>query len=102
VLALVNQARDDAGCSALTTDAALTDLAEQHSGDMGRAGLLGLTGLGGRTAVVAQGEATAASVVGAWLADTSTRSQLLDCHRSLLGVAEASGADGPWWTALLA
>jgi uncharacterized protein YkwD len=101
VLDRVNAARADAGCPDLTADPRLTARAQGHSTAMAVAGRLGLSGTGG-TAVVARGPADAASVVAGWLADRSDRTALLDCDRTSFGAAEATGHDGPWWTAVLA
>ena len=101
VLVPLNAARATAGCAALVADAGLTDVAQAHSSDMADAGGLSVSGLGGRTAVVAQGPADAASAVALWLADPTDRGVLLDCGRTSLGAGEASGTAGPWWTAIL-
>src|SRR5206468_3711999 len=102
-LTLVNAARTDAGCSALTGSAGLTDRAEQQSTDMAEAGTLGAPrAAAGRTSVVAHGPADADAAVAGWLADTSARAALLDCDRTSLGAGEGTGAGGPWWTAVLA
>jgi uncharacterized protein YkwD len=97
LLALVNGARADAGCAALTSDADLTDQAELRSTGMARDGSLS----SGSTALVAKG-ADARSAVEGWLADASDRARLLDCDRSRFGAAEVTGPGGPWWTALVA
>jgi uncharacterized protein YkwD len=101
VLTAVNGARAQKGCAALTADADLTSLAEDHSAQMTKAGSLDAAGPAGRTTTVARGTKTAAAVADAWLADASDRSVLLDCSRTAIGVAEATGNGGPWWTAVL-
>jgi uncharacterized protein YkwD len=113
VLTLVNQARADAGCGALTTDPALAAVARAHSADMRDRGYFSHTtpeglspfdraraaGVGyARAENIAQGQPDAAAVVQAWMNSAGHRANILDCSLAKLGVAEGSG--GPWWTQL--
>jgi uncharacterized protein YkwD len=109
VLALLDAARADHGCTALVPDGALTSAAQVHSADMRDAGVLGpltpaggsLLDLGGRAAAVAHGPADPAAVVQGWLADPGDAAALLDCGVGSGGVGVADGNDGSWWTLLL-
>ncbi|WP_432496849.1 CAP domain-containing protein [Kineococcus gypseus] len=117
VLERTNAARADAGCAPLTESAAVTATAAAHSAEMAATGVLTHVGLDGsshrvrlaaggvqapRTAEnVAQGY-DAASVVDAWLASPGHRANILDCTLTLVGIAEAAGTDGPYWTQVFA
>jgi uncharacterized protein YkwD len=102
VVALVAQARAEAGCASSEPDPALTDVARRHSADMAAAGglqALDLAAWAVRGAAVGQGPANPNAVVAQWLADPATSAQLLDCAATGLG---AGVADGPWYTVVLA
>ncbi|RRQ77399.1 hypothetical protein CQW39_17595 [Streptomyces griseofuscus] len=113
VLKLVNDERAKAGCSALSANSALTNLAESFSDDMAargffsdtdpdgkspwdRATAAGVTGLGAEN--IARGPADPAAVVKAWMASPEHRANILDCDFHTLGVGVHFGAGGPWWT----
>ncbi|MEU3419781.1 CAP domain-containing protein [Streptomyces murinus] len=113
VLKLVNDERAKAGCSALSANSALTNLAESFSDDMAargffsdtdpdgkspwdRATAAGVTGLGAEN--IARGPADPAAVVKAWMASPEHRANILNCDFHTLGVGVHFGAGGPWWT----
>lgn len=103
----MNSARSGAGCAALTADATLGQLAQQHSQDMQAAGALSLLdpdgvsvlAQGARGAALAHSTADASAVVDGWLADPTDRATLLDCGMHTAGGGLATGG---WWTLLLA
>lgn len=113
VLRLVNEERDKAGCSPVAANSALTKLAGAFSDDMAergffdhtdpegdtpwdRAAALGITNLGGEN--IARGQATAATVVVAWINSPGHRANILNCDFKTLGVGVHLGSGGPWWT----
>ncbi|WP_243697568.1 CAP domain-containing protein [Geodermatophilus obscurus] len=115
VLALVNEARADAGCGALTADPALAAVARAHSADMRDRDYFSHTspeglspfdraeqaGVGySRAENIAFGQSDAAAVMEAWLESPGHRENILDCDLTRLGVGVAEGPGGPWWTQL--
>ena len=115
VLALVNEARADAGCGALTADPALAAVARAHSADMRDRDYFSHTspeglspfdraeqaGVGYSQAEnIAFGQSDAAAVMEAWLESPGHRENILDCELTRLGVGVAEGPGGPWWTQL--
>ncbi|WP_320773652.1 CAP domain-containing protein [Streptomyces sp. CRN 30] len=113
VLALVNEERATAGCSPVSANSALAQLASAFSKDMAsrgffdhtdpdgnspwdRAGALGITGLGGEN--IARGQATAEAVMEAWMNSPGHRANILNCDFTTLGVGVHLGEGGPWWT----
>ena len=115
VLALVNEARVDAGCGALTADPALAAVARAHSTDMRDRDYFSHTSPEGlspfdraeqagvdhsRAENIAFGQADAAAVMEAWLESPGHRQNILDCELTRLGVGVAEGPGGPWWTQL--
>ena len=115
VLALVNEARADAGCGALTADPALAAVARAHSADMRDRDYFSHTSPDGlspferaeqagvdhsRAENIAFGQADAAAVMEAWLESPGHRANILDCELTKLGVGVAEGTGGPWWTQL--
>ncbi|MGK5114199.1 CAP domain-containing protein [Geodermatophilus sp. CPCC 205506] len=115
VLALVNQERAAAGCSALVPDGALASVARAHSADMrdrdffshtnpeglspfDRAENAGITY--SRAENIAYGQPDAAAVMDAWMNSSGHRANILDCGLRTLGVGVAEGPGGPWWTQL--
>ncbi|MGY1763135.1 CAP domain-containing protein [Geodermatophilus sp. SYSU D00779] len=115
VLALVNEARVDAGCGALTADPALAAVARAHSADMRDRDYFSHTSPEGlspfdraeqagvdysRAENIAFGQADAAAVMEAWLESPGHRANILDCELTKLGVGVAEGPGGPWWTQL--
>jgi uncharacterized protein YkwD len=115
VLALVNEARVDAGCGALTVDPGLAAVARAHSADMRDRDYFSHTSPEGlspfdraeqagidysRAENIAFGQADAAAVMDAWLKSPGHRANILDCELTKLGVGVAEGPGGPWWTQL--
>jgi uncharacterized protein YkwD len=113
VLRLVNEERAKVGCSAVTSNGALTSLAENFSSAMAdegffdhtdpsgaspwdRAAGLGITDLGGEN--IARGQADAAAVMDAWMNSAGHRANILNCDFKTLGVGVHFGSGGPWWT----
>ncbi|MFD8720494.1 CAP domain-containing protein [Streptomyces sp. NPDC059629] len=113
VLKLVNEERAKVGCSALSANSSLTDLAEGFSADMAarnffdhtdpdgktpwdRAAAAGISSLGGEN--IARGQATAAAVMDAWMNSEGHRANILNCDFKTLGVGVHFGSGGPWWT----
>jgi uncharacterized protein YkwD len=115
VLALVNEARVDAGCGALTADPGLAAVARAHSADMRDRDYFSHTSPEGlspfdraeqagidysRAENIAFGQADATAVMEAWLKSPGHRANILDCELTKLGVGVAEGPGGPWWTQL--
>ncbi|WP_406173835.1 CAP domain-containing protein [Streptomyces sp. NBC_00996] len=113
VLKLVNEERAKVGCSAVSANSSLTDLAQVFSEDMAardffdhtdpsglspwdRAAKAGITSLGGEN--IARGQATAAAVMKAWMDSPGHRANILNCDFKTLGVGAHFGSGGPWWT----
>ncbi|MFF4400672.1 CAP domain-containing protein [Streptomyces sp. NPDC001480] len=113
VLKLVNEERAKVGCSALSANSSLSELAESFSSDMAargffdhtdpdgatpwdRAAKAGITGLGGEN--IARGQADAAAVMEAWMNSPGHRANILNCDFKTLGVGVHYGSGGPWWT----
>jgi uncharacterized protein YkwD len=101
VVDLVNAARDDAGCGALTRDDDLAAAARDNSSAMAEDEEPGVVDEAGTAAAVAAGRPDAASVVDAWLADDTDRAALLDCGLTSAGVGRVDADGGPWWTIFL-
>lgn len=113
VLKLVNDERAKVGCTPVTANSALTDLAQSFSDDMAlrdffdhtdpsglspwdRAAKAGITALGGEN--IARGQADAAAVMDAWMNSEGHRANILNCDFKTLGVGVHLGTGGPWWT----
>ncbi|MFH8803762.1 CAP domain-containing protein [Streptomyces sp. NPDC017936] len=113
VLKLVNEERAKVGCSALSANSALADLAQEFSEDMAARGFFdhtdpdgatpwdratkaGVSGLGGEN--IARGQMDAASVMEAWMNSPGHRANILNCDFTTLGVGVHFGQGGPWWT----
>ncbi|MCX5267953.1 CAP domain-containing protein [Streptomyces sp. NBC_00199] len=113
VLKLVNEERAKVGCSPVSANSSLSDLAEKFSDDMAargffdhtdpdgatpwdRAAKAGISGLGGEN--IARGQADAAAVMEAWMNSPGHRANILNCDFKTLGVGVHFGAGGPWWT----
>lgn len=113
VLRLVNEERAKVGCSAVSANSALQDLAEAFSASMAardffdhtdpdgrspwdRADEAGITDLGGEN--IARGQADAASVMEAWMNSPGHKANILNCDFKTLGVGVHFGSGGPWWT----
>ncbi|MFE2276209.1 CAP domain-containing protein [Streptomyces sp. NPDC059454] len=113
VLRLVNVERAKVGCSPVTADGALTDLATAFSDDMAdrgffdhtdpdgdtpwdRAKTAGISNLGGEN--IARGQADAEAVMQAWMDSPGHKANILNCDFKTLGVGVRMGSGGPWWT----
>ncbi len=112
VVALVNRARDRAGCSPVTLDAKLSKAARRHSADMARHRNMshwGSDGSGpGRRIAragyvwsaygenVAYGYPTSAAVMAAWMSSPRHRHNILTCEFREIGVGLAQ--PGSYWT----
>jgi uncharacterized protein YkwD len=113
VLALVNQARSEAGCGPVSADAGLAGVARGHSTAMRDQGFFDHTDLAGlspfdradragvtnaRAENIARGQDDAAAVMDAWLTSPGHRRNILDCSYRTMGLGVATGSGGPWWT----
>ncbi|MEV6399523.1 CAP domain-containing protein [Streptomyces sp. NPDC051907] len=113
VLSMVNAERAKVGCSPVTADPELADLAGDFSADMAARGFFdhtdpdgatpwdraekaGVTGLGGEN--IARGQADADAVMNAWMNSDGHRANILNCSYKTLGVGVHMGPGGPWWT----
>ncbi|MEU5583554.1 CAP domain-containing protein [Streptomyces chrestomyceticus] len=113
VVGLVNQERAKAGCSPVTADRELGDLARKFSEDMARRGFFdhtdpdgrspwdrakqaGIEDLGGEN--IARGQADAHAVMNTWMHSSGHRANILNCEYKTLGVGAHFGRGGPWWT----
>ncbi|MET8974045.1 CAP domain-containing protein [Streptomyces sp. NPDC004539] len=113
VLVLVNEERAKVGCSALSANSALADLAQKFSEDMAargffdhtdpdgkspwdRAAAAGITDLAGEN--IARGQADPAAVMEAWMNSPGHKANILNCDFKTLGVGVHFGSGGPWWT----
>ncbi|MER5728550.1 CAP domain-containing protein [Streptomyces sp. NPDC002138] len=113
VLALVNQARAQAGCGPVRQNPPLAALAGAFSKDMAvrgffdhtdpdgktpwdRASAAGITSLGGEN--IARGQGDADSVMKAWMDSPGHRANILNCEFRTLGVGAYLASGGPWWT----
>ncbi|RJQ74674.1 CAP domain-containing protein [Pseudonocardiaceae bacterium YIM PH 21723] len=111
VLTLVNQARSENGCSALTIDDRLQKAAQAHSDDMAARGFFDHTnpdgqqpwdrtkaaGYSGRTIGenIAKGQRSADQVFQGWMNSEGHRKNILNCSYKKTGLGLAS----PWiWT----
>ncbi|MEZ0165421.1 CAP domain-containing protein [Kineococcus sp. LSe6-4] len=117
VLERTNAARAAAGCGPLVLDPALAAAAQQHTVEMAATGTMSHTGADGsspRTRLAAVGSFPvrtaenvavgydADGVVAAWLASPGHRANVLDCRLAAVGVAQAPGAVGTYWTQVFA
>jgi uncharacterized protein YkwD len=93
----------------LSTDGTLTEVAREHSASMRDHDFLGLVDDNGDSVLdeadaaagwVARGT-SAAGVVSGWLSQGDAAA-LQDCSLTTVGIGRVGGADGPWWTVLLA
>ncbi|MCB5168587.1 CAP domain-containing protein [Streptomyces bambusae] len=113
VLALVNQARAQAGCRPVRQHPPLAALAGAFSKDMAERNFFDHTdpsganpwdrarnaGIGGLAAEnIARGQTGAKAVMAAWLESPGHRANILNCEFRTLGVGAHFAAGGPWWT----
>ncbi|MFI9544567.1 CAP domain-containing protein [Streptomyces sp. NPDC052016] len=113
VLKLVNEERSKVGCSALSANSSLAELAQEFSEDMAARGFFdhtdpdgatpwdratkaGISDLGGEN--IARGQTDAAAVMEAWMNSPGHRANILNCDFKTLGVGVHFGSGGPWWT----
>ncbi|MFJ6794124.1 CAP domain-containing protein [Streptomyces sp. NPDC091268] len=113
VVALVNQARAQAGCGPVRANPPLAALAGAFSKDMAvrgffdhtdpdgntpwdRATKAGISGLGGEN--IARGQGDADTVMKAWMNSPGHKANILNCEFRTLGVGAHFAAGGPWWT----
>ncbi|WP_307821949.1 CAP domain-containing protein [Streptomyces coffeae] len=113
VLARVNKERAKVGCSPVTLDPKLSQLADDFSDDMSlrdffdhvnpdgespweRAERAGIVDLGGEN--IARGQSTAKDVMDTWMDSSSHRANILNCEYTTMGVGAHFDGDGPWWT----
>lgn len=113
VLNLVNQERASAGCQPVRADGQLASLARDHSADMAARGFFdhtdpdgnspwdraearGIDNMGGEN--IARGQASAESVMKAWMDSPGHRANILNCDFKTLGVGAHFAQGGPWWT----
>ncbi|MFH9817328.1 CAP domain-containing protein [Streptomyces sp. NPDC017230] len=113
VLKLVNDERAKVGCSPVSANSALRELAEDFSEAMAsqgffdhtdpsgatpwdRAEAAGISGLGGEN--IARGQAHAQAVMDAWMDSPGHKANILNCDFQTLGVGVHFGSGGPWWT----
>ncbi|MFI8088716.1 CAP domain-containing protein [Streptomyces sp. NPDC086080] len=113
VLRLVNAERAKVGCSPVTANSELTDLATAFSDDMAKRGFFdhtdpdgdspwdrartaGVSGLGGEN--IARGQTDAEAVMQAWMDSPGHKANILNCDFKTLGVGVHIGPGGPWWT----
>ncbi|MDO0936900.1 CAP domain-containing protein [Streptomyces sp. DG2A-72] len=113
VLKLVNQERAKVGCSPVSANSALAELARDFSDAMAalgffdhtdpngatpwdRAEAAGIADLGGEN--IARGQADAAAVMEAWMNSPGHKANILNCDFKTLGVGVHLGPGGPWWT----
>ena len=109
VVALVNDARADAGCGALRVDARITAAAQAHSDDMAANDYFSHDSLDGRTYSdrlraagypspggenIAQGQRSAQAVHQAWMNSPGHRANILNCGFTAIGV----GLNQSAWT----
>ncbi|WP_344883656.1 CAP domain-containing protein [Allokutzneria multivorans] len=105
---MVNQARAEAGCSALRIDERLANAAQRHSSDMAernyfshtspdgasfddRARAAGYPRPGGEN--IAKGQRSAEQVMESWMQSSGHRANILNCRFTALGV----GLDTRGW-----
>lgn len=113
VLNLVNQERARAGCQPVRADSQLASLARDYSADMAARGFFdhtdpdgnspwdrakarGIDNMGGEN--IARGQASAESVMKAWMDSPGHRANILNCDFKTLGVGAHFAQGGPWWT----
>ncbi len=118
VLALVNQARADAGCRALTANGTLNRVADTYAGVMADTQNLSHTGPDGSSVGdrvtrsgytwssvgenIARGQADAEAVMDVWMKSPGHRANILNCSFREMGIDVDQGSGGPWWTQVFA
>lgn len=117
VLALVNQERANNGSlPPLSNNAAMAQVAYDHSWDMRYRSFFAHTNPGGATPFdrmayagigysnagenIAMGYATAADAMAAWMTSSGHRANILNVNYTEIGIGVREGPGGPWWTQL--
>jgi len=115
VVALVNARRAAGRCAPVRTDRRLQQAAHRHSSDMAARRSLDARSASGEAPweqawaqgyyfyagqAIERGQQDAAGVVDAWMRERQSRSVLLDCGSTVVGVAVHRSRTGPWWTAI--
>lgn len=111
LLDLINEARDEAGCDPVSTDARLTQAATAHSEDMSGRDYFSHIGPDGSTFVgralregyltpaaenIAVGQRDAEQVMRNWMSSPGHRKNILDCSLTTVGLGV--NTDGWYWT----
>jgi uncharacterized protein YkwD len=110
VVALVNEEREEAGCSPVTVDARLTDAAQDHSQDQADMGKMTHTGSDGSTVGkratragyewrkigenVASGTTSPERAMQLWMNSSAHRANIVNCAFRHIGVGRVGGC----WT----
>ncbi|MFE6777221.1 CAP domain-containing protein [Streptomyces sp. NPDC057702] len=118
VLALVNEARTDAGCRPLAASGTLNRVADTYAGVLADERDLSHTGPDGSTVGdrvtrsgytwstvgenIARGQSDADAVMDAWLNSPGHRANILNCSFREMGLGVEQGSGGPWWTQVFA
>lgn len=115
VLVLVNQERaNNGGLPALSHNAAVAQVAYDHSWDMRQRSFFSHTNPGGASPFdrlafagisysaagenIAMGYATPNDVMAAWMASSGHRANILNANYTEIGIGVREGPGGPWWT----
>ncbi|MEV7287119.1 sigma-70 family RNA polymerase sigma factor [Streptomyces sp. NPDC093252] len=114
VLALVNDERAKAGCSAVRQNGTLDTAAQRHSADMAARDFFDhtnpdgadpgdrITAAGYRWSTyaenIARGQQSAADVMQGWMDSPGHRANILNCSVQEMGLGVHEGSGGPWWT----
>ena len=115
MVSLVNAARADAGCGAVSANGALTSAAQAHSADMAANDYFSHTSQDGRSFAdriraagygggaiaenIAAGQSSASSVMAGWMDSAGHRANILNCTYRDIGVGVAQGGSyGTYWT----
>ncbi|CAG0987768.1 hypothetical protein PLCT2_02286 [Planctomycetaceae bacterium] len=115
VLVLVNQERaNNGGLPPLTNNAAVAQVAYDHSWDMRSRGFFSHTNPGGASPFdrmayagiayssagenIAMGYATPNDVMAGWMASSGHRANILNTSYTEIGIGVREGPGGPWWT----
>jgi uncharacterized protein YkwD len=114
VLRLVNVERAAAGCSAVTVNPVLAEVARAHSQDMADQAYFDHTSLDGRSPWdrlaaagysagsgenIAAGQGTAQAVMSSWMNSSGHRSNILSCSSTTMGIGIGHGGPyGIYWT----
>jgi uncharacterized protein YkwD len=117
VLVLVNQERaNNGGLPPLVNNAAMAQVAYDHSWDMQNRSFFSHTNPGGADPFdrmagagisysnagenIAMGYATPADVMTGWMNSSGHRANILNVNYTEIGIGVREGSGGPWWTQL--